>query len=137
MFNPTHQRGRTSIESPRADLGDRRGSALVELLGTLPLFFLTLALLWQVVLTGYALLVAASLAPAVARAAALGGHPEAALRAASAGLDAELRGLSRQDDLVTAEVGVRIPLVELPFIGRLAGLPPITVQAAYPAEPRR
>lgn len=116
-------------------LSDQRGSALIELLGTLPLVFLALAFFWQVALTGYALIVASSLAPAVARAAALGGPPEAPLRAASAGLQAELRGLWREEGLVRVEVAVRIPLIELPFIGRLTGLPSITTRAAYPLEP--
>lgn len=111
------------------------GSALVELLGTFPWFLLAVAFVWQVALAGYALLVAASLTPAVARAAALGLDPSVPLRSASAGLEASLVSLSREEDAVQATVRVAVPLTPWPFLERLPGHPAIILRAAYPVDP--
>ncbi|MFD8010883.1 TadE/TadG family type IV pilus assembly protein [Streptomyces sp. NPDC058955] len=57
--------------------GDR-GQVALEFTGMVPLILLTLALLWQVVLVGYAYTLAANAADEAARACAVGGDGSAA-----------------------------------------------------------
>jgi hypothetical protein len=89
---------------------DESGQASVELVASLPLIAVMLALAWQAVLIGNAAWAASAAARAAARAAALGGDPEAAARAHLPGsLERGLHLARAGDDAVS--LSVRIPTV--------------------------
>jgi hypothetical protein len=93
------------------------GQATAELVALLPLAALIIAAAWQLVVAGHATWAAGSAARAAARAAAIGGDPRAAARAA---LPARLeRGLGVRDrGSGTVEVTLRIPpVLGLPVLG--------------------
>lgn len=87
------------------------GQATVELVALLPCLAAVLAVAWQLVLAGHATWAVATAARAAARAAAVGGDPEAAARAH---LPARLeRGLEvrRREADGSVELSLRIPAV--------------------------
>jgi pilus assembly protein CpaE len=86
-----------------------RGQASVETVALLPLVVLVGALLWQGLLAGQAAWLAGSAARGAARAAAVGGDPAAAARAALPGrLE---RGLRVRVGEAGVRVRVRVPAV--------------------------
>lgn len=114
--------------------GEERGSQTVELLGLLPLLGLCLGLVWQAALASYALTTAAALAPAAARAAALGADPRSVIAAMSGGLQAEVTAWWQGNGLSTVEVQVTVPLADIPLLGDPLPGPRIRMRAAYPLE---
>ncbi|MEN3584963.1 pilus assembly protein [Streptomyces sp. ZYX-F-203] len=114
--------------APRLGRGDDRGQVAVEFLGMAPVVLVTLAVLWQCVLVGYAFVLAGHAADEAVR-AATATHPATRQGACrTTGLerlpggwrgDAEVL-CATADDHVTAEVRVRVPVlfpgaVALPF----------------------
>ncbi|WP_282696944.1 TadE/TadG family type IV pilus assembly protein [Streptomyces sp. CC208A] len=91
--------------------GDR-GQVAVEFAGMVPLILLTLALLWQVVLVGYAYTLAANAADEAARACAVGDDGKAA---GERHFDGAWQGSATcsgpAGGMVTAVATVRIPVL--------------------------
>ena len=86
------------------------GQAAVELVALLPCLAAVLAVAWQLVLAGHATWASAVAARAAARAAAVGGDPEAAARAhLPTRLERGLDVRRRADGAV--EVALRVPAV--------------------------
>ncbi|WP_251094726.1 TadE family protein [Streptomyces sp. Caat 7-52] len=111
------------MKGPGEDRGDR-GQVTVEFLGMTPLIILTLVLMWQAVLVGYAYTLAGNAADEGVRAgtaAPRGGARQAAC--AQAGLK-HLSGAWRGDatvhcspsGYVTADVAVKVPVLFPGFI---------------------
>ena len=104
------------LARPKSNDAGERGSASVELVGTLPFLALALLAAAQIAITGAALWEAAISARAGARAAAIGGEARpAAMRA----LPPPLRDGSTVSDRDGVEVRVRVPAL-LPGMPRLA-----------------
>ncbi|MEU4149925.1 pilus assembly protein [Streptomyces sp. NPDC026659] len=105
-------------DTGRRAAGDR-GQVAVELLGMTPLIVLTLVLMWQCVLTGYAFTLAGNAADEGVRAgtaAAPGGAREAACRAAALEhLSGDWRGGATVtcggSGFVTADVDLKVPVL--------------------------
>ena len=90
---------------------DHSGQASVEFVALLPLLAVLCGLIWQLVLVGHTAWAAGSAARASARAAAVGGDPEAAARRAlPGGLERRLRVQVRPGDR-GVEVRVGVPSV--------------------------
>ncbi|MFI1098899.1 TadE/TadG family type IV pilus assembly protein [Streptomyces melanogenes] len=94
-----------------------RGQVVVEFTGMVPIILVTLAAIWQLVLTGYTFTVAGHVADEGARAgAAKGGGPAACQTAMAAvlpdGWDASPGcGGGGDPDVFTATVGVHVPVL--------------------------
>ncbi|HBF85106.1 MAG TPA: TadE family protein [Streptomyces sp.] len=114
-----------AIHAERHGLRGDRGQAAIEFTGTLPLILVTLALLWQAAVIGYAFTLAGNAADkAVSAATTTDGSRQAAC--ARAGRE-DLPGswaadfsCSRDGDMVRAEVALKVPLLfpgafNLPF----------------------
>jgi len=94
---------------------DERGAETIEFLMATPLIIFAALVAWQLLLVGYTGVVAAGAAREGARAAAVGQNVDSAVRAASAGLRAEVV-TSRCSDLCQVRVKVQVPKIQLPFI---------------------
>lgn len=98
--------------------GADTGQASVELVALLPLIALILLALVQASLAGYAAWSATTAARAGARAQAVGGDVEQAVRRA-APIGGSSARITRDDDVIT--VRVRVPSVLPIAVGRIAG----------------
>ena len=96
-------------------LQDERGAEAIEFVGLLPLVLLMALFAWQMILVGYAGIVAAGAAREGARAAAVDRSVNAAVQAGSAGLRAEVVSTSG-GEMRTVRVRVQVPKVALPFV---------------------
>ncbi|MBD0711408.1 MULTISPECIES: TadE/TadG family type IV pilus assembly protein [unclassified Streptomyces] len=107
---------------------DDGGQVAVEFAGMVPLILITLALLWQLVLVGYAYILAGNAADEAARAAAVGDDcGEAALRHLDgAWASGATPSCSRGGGLATATVSIDVPLL----VPGLGGLFPVKAKAA-------
>lgn len=115
------------MRSTRAKTGEsERGSASLELIGTLPFLLLAVFVAGQLAIAGHTLWSAGIAARAGARAALVGGRAEAAARAA-------LPPPLRDDARVGTGDGTT---VEVPVPRLLPGLPPIAIGAATRLGPR-
>jgi hypothetical protein len=103
-----------------ASEADQRGQAAVELVVCVPLLFVLLAAVAQLAVAGYALWSAGDASRAGARAAAVGGDPEAAARSALPGW---LADGAEVDAGGPVEVSVGAPAL-------IPGVSPIPVSAA-------
>ncbi|MCD2464706.1 TadE/TadG family type IV pilus assembly protein [Streptomyces sp. NPDC056374] len=106
---------------------DDRGQVAVEFLGMVPLILLTLALLWQIVLVGYAFTLAGNAADEAARACAVDDDGQAAARrhiggawSASGGHCGDVSG-----GMVHVRVTVEVPVL----VPGLGGLFPVVGEA--------
>lgn len=104
----------------RSDRG-KKGIETIEFVGMFPLVLLALLIIWQLMLVGHTVIVAASAAREGARAAAVDKNPYAAVEQASSG-QAEVVSISG-GDMRSVTVRARIPKINLPFIGYLPNLP--------------
>ena len=108
----------------------QRGQATVETVALLPLVVLLGALLWQAIVAGQTLWMSSAAARAAARAAAVGGDPEAAARGA---LPSWLeQGLQVK---VTAPAAVRVRL-QIPSVVTRGSLMAVESRAAFPEQGR-
>ncbi|MEW1694427.1 MULTISPECIES: TadE/TadG family type IV pilus assembly protein [unclassified Streptomyces] len=107
---------------------DDGGQVAVEFVGMVPVILLTLALLWQIVLVGYAYTLAGNAADEAARAAAVGDDcGEAALRHLDgAWASGASPHCSKGGGMVTAVVTIDVPLL-VPGLGSLL---PVKAEAA-------
>ncbi|MEV5480909.1 MULTISPECIES: TadE/TadG family type IV pilus assembly protein [Streptomyces] len=103
--------------------GDDRGQVSVEFLGMLPLILLVLALLWQLVLVGYAYTLAAHSADRGARAgtATEGGGAGACIAAAEHELPSSWRGGASVSCVPAAGVWKATVHIEVPVLFPGAG----------------
>ncbi|MCH0541078.1 pilus assembly protein [Streptomyces sp. MUM 203J] len=90
--------------------GDR-GQLAVEFAGLLPVVLVTIAVLWQAALTGYAFVLAGNAADRAARAAATGEACGQAGREHLPGGWTARISCGRDGDMVRAEVAVRVPVL--------------------------
>lgn len=104
---------------PRHSRHGEDGTASVELIGVVPFVLFAVAVAAQAALAGHALWSAGVAARAGARAALVGGDPEAVARRA---LPPSLRGGARVEDGEEIWVRVRVPAL-------IPSLPPFRVQA--------
>ncbi|MCX5228367.1 TadE/TadG family type IV pilus assembly protein [Streptomyces sp. NPDC006553] len=105
---------------------DDRGQVAVEFLGMVPLILLTLALLWQVVLVGYAFTLAGNAADEAARACAVGDDgPAAAGRHIGGAWSASGGDCDRGGGMVHVRVSVEVPVL----VPGLGGLFPVVGEA--------
>ncbi|MFD9487687.1 TadE/TadG family type IV pilus assembly protein [Streptomyces sp. NPDC059991] len=94
-----------------------RGQIIVEFTGMVPIILVTLAAIWQLVLTGYAFTVAGHVADEGARAGAARDGGAAACAAAVRAAAPDGWEVSAQEcggggkDVFTATVGVRVPVL--------------------------
>ncbi len=103
----------------------QRGQAAAELVAIVPIAIAVLALVAQLAIAGFSLWTAGDAARAGARAAAVGGDPEAAARSALPGW---LEGGAEIDTAGPVEVNVRAPAV-------VPGVPAIEVGASTELDP--
>jgi pilus assembly protein CpaE len=109
--------------------GGQDGQASVELVALLPLIALVAALLWQAVVAGQTLWLAAAATRAAARAAAVGGDAEAAARGAlPPRLEHGLRVRPATDG-----GGVRVA-VRIPSVLTSGSLATVESRAAFPEQ---
>jgi hypothetical protein len=111
---------------PRAENAahGEKGTASVELVAVVPFLLLAVVAVAQIALAGQALWSASVAARAGARAAVVGGDPEAAARAA---LPPSMRPAARVDDEDGVEVRVEVPRL-------IPSLPPVRVGATSSLE---
>lgn len=114
-----------AVPADRRGLGAERGQASVELVALLPLLVLILLALVQASLAGYAAWSATTAARAGARAFAVGGDVDRAVRRA-APIGGRNARISRDDDVIT--VRVRVPSVLPIAVGTIAGAARFEVQ---------
>ncbi|MEU2546285.1 TadE/TadG family type IV pilus assembly protein [Streptomyces roseolus] len=101
--------------------GDR-GQVAVEFAGMVPLILLTLALLWQVVLVGYAYTLAGNAADEAARAHAVGGDCwEAGTRHLDGAWSGTVDCPPPANGMVTVTVTVETPIL-FPGLGGFSGV---------------
>jgi hypothetical protein len=97
---------------------DQRGLEILEFVGLFPLVLLTILIVWQFMLVGYAAIVAAGVAREGARAATIGHPPGSAVgEACPPGLACRVDDFyPGPGDMVTVVAAVQVPKVSLPFI---------------------
>ena len=100
-------------------LQEERGAEALEFVGLFPLVLLVALFAWQMILVGYAGIVAAGAAREGARALAVGEPAGPAVRAGSAGLNVKSLDAGCGGDTCTARVGIEVPKVPLPFVGNI------------------
>jgi hypothetical protein len=100
---------------------DQRGLETLEFVGLFPLVLLTILIVWQFMLVGYAAIVAAGVAREGARAAAIGHSPHSAVEeACPPGLRCRVDDFYRgPGDMRTVVAEVQVPKVGLPFIDNI------------------
>jgi hypothetical protein len=120
-----------------AKLKDEKGAETVELLGSLPLIVLTIAIIWQFALLGYTAVITAGTAREAARAAAVGANCQVAAANASIGWSSATRQVtcSCGGDTCVARVSLQIKRAPLPLIGSLPNYPWVTSTAVMRYEP--
>ncbi|GHF87005.1 TadE/TadG family type IV pilus assembly protein [Streptomyces filamentosus] len=100
------------MRRPRVRGRGDRGQVALEFTGMVPLILLTLALLWQVVLVGYAYTLAANAADEAVRACAVGEDGEAAgTRHLGGAWEGDAGCGAVSGGMVTAVATVRIPVL--------------------------
>ena len=97
---------------------EERGAEAIEFVGLVPLVLLVALLSWQLILVGYAGIVAAGAAREGARAAAVDQDVAGAVSASSAGLSVEVVGAGG-GEMRTVQVRVQVPKVPLPLLGAI------------------
>ncbi|MFF4171260.1 TadE/TadG family type IV pilus assembly protein [Streptomyces sp. NPDC001744] len=111
--------------------GDDGGQVAIEFAGMVPLILLTLALLWQVVLVGYAYTLAGNAADEAARACAVDDDgPAAARRHVDGAWSASGGDCVPSGGMVRVHVEVEVPAL----VPGLGGLFPVTADAGAVKE---
>jgi len=100
---------------------DKKGIETIEFIGLFPLILLALLIIWQLMLVGYTVIIAASAAREGARAAVVDKNPYLAVEQVSSGR-AEVVSITG-GEMKSVKVRARIPKINLPLIGYLPNLP--------------
>ena len=97
---------------------EERGAEAIEFVGLVPLVLLVALLSWQLILVGYAGIVAAGAAREGARAAAVDQDVGGAVSASSAGLRVEVVSAGG-GEMRSVRVRVQVPKIPLPLLGAI------------------
>lgn len=102
-------------------VNEQRGLETLEFVGLFPLVLLTILIVWQFMLVGYAAIVAAGVAREGARAATIGHPPSSAVEeACPPGLRCRVDDFYLgPGDMRTVVAEVQVPKVSMPFIGNI------------------
>jgi len=94
---------------------DQKGTETLEFVGLFPLVMLTILIVWQFTLVGYAAIITAGASREGARAAAIDADVNMAVREASSGLEWRIEDRT-YGEMRSVTVAIRVPKVPLPFI---------------------
>ncbi|WP_051839729.1 TadE/TadG family type IV pilus assembly protein [Streptomyces sp. NRRL F-5126] len=102
---------RRRVAARIAALRGDRGQAAIEFTGMIPVILVTLALMWEAALVGYAFSVAGDAADEAAHAAAVGGDCQAAAHRALPGAFHASASCGPGGTMATADVKIGVPVL--------------------------
>ncbi|WP_404453909.1 pilus assembly protein [Virgibacillus necropolis] len=101
---------------------NERGSQLIEFLAVFPLIIFAFLLIWQMAMAAYTVVVSEAAARDGARVASVEGDYQTAVERSAYGLDVTsslITGSSSYGKEVTVIVHAKMPMISIPFVGKL------------------